>query len=809
MKNQYLIIVIILLSTTVFPQSGMVASLYNSGKISGKIVDAEEGSPLPSANITLHNQNDSAFAGGISSGPDGEFTLKNLNEGRYYLKISYVGYSNKIIPNIALSREHGEFKAGIVKMGKNTVTLQEAKVIGEKAAEELRLDKKVINVGQNINASGGTALDVLRDQPSVRVDPDGTVYLRGSSDFKVLINGKPSVLQGSDALRQLSANMIDNIEIITNPSAKYDAEGSAGIININLKKQKEYSLSGIANLNSGSRDKYNGDFSVNYNVNDLNVSGGVDYRNNSNFNDQGVERSSFSPSGDIYNSTKLSIKDHRKQYSGRAGIDYTFNEKNSMSLSLGGGEVDVFTAINSSVKNTGQSALDFAFNENNYETPVKYFNSSLNYDHKFSPGVSGISFEVTYSNISLPGIRNSAEFVTDASYISRNADPLKTKFENDAVRNEGRVKLNFNQKINEQSTFELGVQSNLSYRNFNIENMLFDWNSDAYVADSGLTNKFDFKNNVYAAFATYSSSLFDFNYMLGIRAEYNDRLLDQKTLNGSFKFNKTDYFPSLNISRKIGDHQLQFSYSRRINRPNENLLNPFPFYNDTYLTSAGNPDLLPEYINSFELNYQKMFGSIFFSVQTYYRNSDNGVQQTFKVEPNGKLLTTFENFAKTDTYGSEISSSFNVAEIFKFDPGINLYGSSFNGNIVGMNINKDIFNWTARLNTTVIIDPDTRLQFGGNYFGKINQPQIEIRPFFILNASLKRDFFDKKLSLTLQARNILTTSNLDIISNGTNFNSSIFVHGEVPVISLMIGYNFNNFKKSRTGSDNIDIRSGL
>ncbi len=809
MKVQYLFLILAFFTVEVFPQTHQLASAFNNGKVTGVIVDADEGSPLPSANITLHYQNDSSLVNGISSDPKGEFLLNNLTEGKYYLKISYIGYANKFVPNITVSQEHSLYNAGTIKMGKNTVELQEARVIGEKASEELHLDKKVINVSQNINSSGGTALDVLQDQPSIRVDPDGTVYLRGSSDFKLLVNGKPSVLQGSDGLKQISANMIDNVEIMTNPSAKYDAEGSAGIININLKKQKEYTLSGIVNLNSGTRDKYNVDASVNYNVNGLNITGGLDYRDNAYFNDQGVDRSLLYDPNASYNSTRLFIRDKRKQYSGRAGADYTIDKSNSVSLSLSGGSVDVLTSINSDVKDFNANNLNYVFSENLYETPVKYFNSAFNYDHKFVPDVNSISFEATYTNVSLPNTRNSNEFQTDNSYTVRYTDPSKIIFSNDADRSEGRAKINYTQKLNPESTLEFGVQSNFSYRNFNIENQIFDWTSGVYATDYNLTNKFNFRNNVYAAYTTYSNSFLDFNFMFGLRAEYNDRLLEQKTMDNNFKFDKTDFFPSLNISRKIGDHQLQFSYSRRINRPNENLLNPFPFYSDSYLTSAGNPHLLPEYINSYELNYQKMFGDVFFSVQTYYRNSNNSVQQTFSVDPNGKMLTTFENFARTNTYGSEISSSFKIIEILKLDPAVNLYGTSLKGNIVGMNINKDAFNWTARLNTTLSFDSDTHLQVSGNYFGKINEPQLEIKPFFMLTASLKKEFFNKKLSFTLQARNILNTSNLDIISNGNNFNSTIFVHNEVPVISLMIGYNFNNFKKTSRQTDNIDIKSGL
>ena len=799
----------LLVAAVVNGQPANTSSNINNGMISGIIIDANEGNPLPSANVTIYLTKDSTFVKGISTNNAGKFQLENLSVGNYYMKVSYVGYSNKTISNINVDENKSNYNLGKVKLNKRVVEMQEAKVIGEKASEELHLDKKVINVSQDLNSAGGTALDVLQNQPSVRVDPDGTVYLRGSSDFKVLINGKPSVFRGADALKQISANMIESIEIITNPSAKYDADGSAGIINIILKKQKEYTLSGIANLNSGTRDKYNGDVSINYNVNGANISAGLDFRDNTNFNNQGVNRTSYAPLGITNNNTTIAIRDKRRQISGRTGIDYSFDDKNSASLTLSGGKVDVSTSINTDVYNNDYRGINYALSENNMSIPGSYFKSVFSYNHKFIPKVNDIYFEATYSNVLLPSERNTNEFNTDPTYSTKNNDPLKTIFSNGTRRNEGRIKLNYTHNLSKNSKLETGIQSNLSYRKFDILNKVYDWQNTEYLVDNSLTNNFDFHNNVYAGFITYSNMFYDFKFMLGIRAEYNDRLLTQQTLGSTFKYDKLDYFPSINVSRKIGEHQLQLSYSRRINRPNENLLNPFPFYSDTYLSTAGNPYLLPEYIDSYELNYQKMFGNVFFSVQSYYKNSSNSVVQTFSVDSTGRMNGTFNNFANSKTYGIEISSSFKLAKIFRFDPALNLQGSKLSGNIVGLNVDENNLNWRLRLNTTVIFSPQTRLQVSGNYFSGIDQAQFKIKPFLILTASLRHDLFDKKLSLTLKANNILKTGNLNIINDGTNFTSNIYVHREVPVISLMISYNFNNFKKSNNRSDDIDIKSGL
>jgi outer membrane receptor protein involved in Fe transport len=616
-------------------------------------------------------------------------------------------------------------------------------------------------------------------------------------------------LQWTDALKQISANMVDNIELITNPSSKYDAEGSAGIININLKKQTDYSLSGIYNLNSGTRDKYNTDLSVNYNYDGFNLTGGMDYRDNANFNIQDVDRSVISSPGIINNITELNIRDKRRQYSGHAGVDYTADDHNSISLSLSGGNVKVIRTLDAKVESSDQLNNVFANNINNMNMPVNFFNSTFDYTHKFIPDVNDLSFEISYSRVTLPSDQTTYQYNTDNTYRVRLGNPYLTNFTNDTRRNEGRTKLNYSNKINPQSTFEMGLQSNFFFRNLDITNKIFDWNTNLYNMDSSLTNNFYFRNNVHAGFISYSNVVEDFEFQLGLRGEYMDRLLQQNTTGGNFTYTKMDYFPSLNVSRKIDDHTIQFSYSRRVNRPNEYILNPFPFYSDKYLTTRGNPHLLPEYINSFELNYQKVFGTVFVSAQTYYRNSHNSVNQSFKADSTGSYLVTFENFDLVNTYGAELSSSFSLWQFLKLDPALSLDGSEFKGRINEIDINTKSFTWTAKLNATITFGASTKMQINGNYYAKQKDAVNNIDPFFILTASIRQDFFDKKLSLTLLARNILTTSYLDLTNTGSNFNGHIQIKQEVPVVSLMLSYNFNNFKKTSRPGETVDIQTGM
>ena len=447
-------------------------SLYSTppaGKIiKGVLVDSTSATALPSANITLHNNADSSFITGISSGIDGEFKLDNISEGNYYLKISFVGYNTKYVPGINLTKDKQQFDLGKIMLSKQTYQLDETKVIGEKVSEELHLDKKVINVSQDLNAQGGTALDVLQNQPSVRVDPDGTVYLRGSSNFSVQVNGKPYPLQGSDALKQISATSIENIELITNPSSRYDAEGSAGIININLKVQKDYSLSGILNLNSGTGDKYNSDFSFNYNVNGLNLTSGFDYRDNTFTNNQDIKRNSFYNDQTSFNRSDLDIRNKRKQYSFRGGADYTIDPKNVLGLSFSLGAVDMGMNIDTRITNQQLNATGYSLIQSHMDIPVKYLNSIFTYQYKINPDVNDLNFELTYNYVTVANEQKTIENGTDNDFNILDQFINGTLFTNDSKRNEGRSKLNYKHKLGENTALESGLQTNFSYRNFDL-----------------------------------------------------------------------------------------------------------------------------------------------------------------------------------------------------------------------------------------------------------------------------------------------------------------------------------------------------
>lgn len=788
--------------------SSFISAQSKGGVIKGTLVDSQSGSPIEFATVSLHNPKDSSAVKGCASGKTGEFILPAIPAGKYFLKISYIGYEKKIIPNIGITNDKTEINLGTLKLAQTGVDVAGAEVTADRPDVEYKIDKKVINVSQNINSSSGTALDILKTQPSVQVDQNDNVTLRGSSSFTVLVDGRPNPIQGSDALRQIPANIVDNIEIITNPSAKYEAEGAAGIINIVTKKIAEGSFSGMINSGAGTRGKYNGDFTINYRKKEYAVSAGLDFVNSHNYFVQELNRETYTPTQTIYNFTNLDGNVLRDNFTGRLGLDYNFNDNTGITINGTYGKMNIDRSMISDMDNSTSSERVFSYTNDKMENNSKFFSGSFFLTHKFVPKVSEFSLELTYNRVLSPSTQNTDEYITTALYGTRLPNPAKREFTDDTKRNDGRLKLDYSLNISPKSKLEAGTLFSYYFRNFDTENKTFDWNTNQWIVTANYTNKFDYRNNVYAAYVTYSNEILDLPFQIGLRSEYTDRLLEQKTMWNEYKFTKLDFFPSFSLQKKFTMMQsLQFSYSRRITRPNELLLNPYPAFSTSYTSSSGNPYLTPEYTNSYELNYQNFFSGIFLTVETFLRTAYDTPSQAVQVDNAGKMITTFENFAKTTSWGTDITVSYTPAPWVTIRPSVNLSSVNLNGTLLGKTIDNESFNWRAMFFTTFNITSTTSLQIIPIYL-KMTQPSIDIKPIFLIYASARQMFFDRKLTLAISAQNLFNLGKFNIDNISDNYRNRFVVRQEANVINITLTYNFNNFKDLAHKADKVDIPVG-
>lgn len=617
-------------------------------------------------------------------------------------------------------------------------------------------------------------------------------------------------MQGNDALRQIAANIIENIEIITNPSAQNDAEGASGIINIVLKKTDEYTLSGVTNANIGSHDKYSWDATINSNAGDFRVNTTLSSRKMTFLQTQDIDITSVIPSGNLHNLSYLNRFDVRAAYDGRLNIDYDQSTERSWSLSANYGRLDYQRDFTWNILSSLNDQPTFAVTKNNVDMKADYWSSTLFHSYKIQPKVDELTIEAMYTHVVAPAIQTTNDYTTLSDYATSVNLPRRTHFQNDIKRYEGRLKLDYTHTYSENQNLKGGLQANLNSRHIENGQTVYNSSIGLWEIDSAYTNVYSFRNNILAAYVMYSGAWDNVTYQLGLRGEYTDRLMEQQTYGEDFSYKKMDYFPTLSVSTKIfDDHQLQASYSKRINRPNDIFLNPYPYWNTNYAIVSGNPRLVPEFIDSYELNYQKQFGGVFFSAQSYYRSQKDEVQEAVQINDAGQYVSIFNNFPKSETYGLELTSSFTFfGNTLRMDPAADFSEYHLKGLVNNQMEDKRQFQWTARLNATLLFSADTRLQVSSFYLAPQIVPQNEIKEMWFLSATLRQDLLNKKLTLLLQARNVLNLARADVIQKGTNFYTTARVTPEVPVLSLNISYNFNNFKKPERGSENIDVNVG-
>lgn len=807
MKNLFFILLATLVMINAQPAAKEgTARASGKGVVTGKVVESNLKVPMEYVNVVLLKEKGGEMINGTITNKEGVFEIKSVPEGNYELKISFMGYKKKLINDVKLTNSNMKYDAKELTLEMESVELAEAQVIGEKSDIEFKIDKKVINVNQNIAVTGGSVIDILQNQPSIKVDASGNVTLRGSANFQVLMDGRPTVLQGTDALRQIPANIVDNIELVTNPSAKYDSEGTSGIINIITKKLAENSFNGLANATVGTKDKYGADFTFNYKTADYNLSVGLDSRRNSNQQDIALSRNTFSNTVNSYINNEAAILFRRDNYNFRFSFDYYLTDKNTLTISGTAGKNDIINTVRNDKfyrNNFTNTSLSTITNDNT-DFGAQYVNGGIFIDHKFIPKVSELNLDASLTYVDLPSTQKVNDFI--------GANPILRERDNNGRRYNSRIRLNYTLKSSEKSKLETGAHFTLFYKDFDLRDKIQTNINNQWTQTYSSASDFTFRNNVYAAFATYEDELFGLGYQLGLRYEYTDRLLSEKFTNVDLKYSEGHFFPTFNMTRKLTEAQtLQFSYSRRIYRPHENALNPVENYSDEYTVITGNPNLKPEFTNSFELNYQNMIPDVFLSIQTYYRETKDGIEQIQKLRSDGKFALTQENITKNRSYGAEISANISPAIWLKFDPVLDLSQNEIDGLGSDFKNRSEIFNWNARLSTTLYLSQFTRIMFMINHNSKTITPTGDLEPFTIFGATIRQEFFNKALSVTLSAQNLFNTMKFKIYQDNTYFNSRMSAVPENPVFNLTISYNFNNFKRTSRAPERVDInvREGL
>lgn len=572
MKRNIFLILVLLITYSVSAQRGpnkaTPESIVGGGIISGTVVDKSSGNPMEYTSVALYNSADSSLITGTISDNTGSFVLKDIPNGRYYLELNFIGYNNFSTKQINITPDDRRINLGQVSLSLNTKLIDEVEIVADQKRVEYKIDKKVVNVSQDLASAAGTAVDVLENTPSVSVDIEGNVSLRGSGNFTVLINGKPTVLDPADALRQIPASTIQNIEIITNPSVKYDPDGNGGIINVILKKQVERGTTGIINASIGLNNKYQADVLFNRRTGKLNYFIGGGY--NDNRYDGSLIRKYITTQNDgslLYNDAEGDFDFLRGGGQLKAGADYNLSSKSNVALEMNGGSYQF--GIDRS--NRAHEYTDPLIDENYYlNTDIMsrdrmYYSGNLNFTQTFDTIAHKLVAMANFSRSSGEGLEESEYRVTDAKYI-----PLSGTEQNSSrnvetgLDNEFRFQLDYTLPL-KTGNFEAGYQLRIEDDLNDFIYKLYDPDTDTYQSISENSSKITFFRNIQGAYVQVGGQIRSIQIQAGIRGEYTKRLIEYENFNSNYEIDRFDYYPTLHLSRQLNnDQQIMASYSKRV-----------------------------------------------------------------------------------------------------------------------------------------------------------------------------------------------------------------------------------------------------
>lgn len=776
------------------------------GSISGKVTDEQSGHAVEYANLILFSSSDSSQVNGTVSDAEGKFRISGVRPGKYYMDISFMGYEKKRVGSIQVSRSSSgaAVDLGEIKIRQKGVTLNNVVVEGDRVPFSYKIDKKVIDVEKMSTTISGTAADVLSNVPSVSVDIDGNVSLRGSGSFTVLIDGRPTILDAQEALQQVPASTIQDIEIITNPSAKYDPEGVAGIINVVLKKNKSLGISGLANLSGGLNDKYGADGLVEIKNEDITVQLGADYNKRSHTGDGRENRISTYQGNTSYINGDGDMRRGRDNYGLKGNINFNLSDRDVLGFGgrLGHREMNGSTSLNRVEYSLLQPVPVLSFNRNNEERSGDFFSLNMNFQHKFETKGHELTADASYEYDD--GNETSSNLLLTGGAVTEGKKTTES-----GPSKEFDVRLDYSLPVGAEGKFEAGLQGNTDIADEFAGMYEFDTALGQYAFRDQFSYDTKSTQSAYSLYSTYSDNIKNFGFQAGVRGEYTFRDIELISRNQKFNIDDWDIFPSLHLSYKFSPAlQLMGSYTKRIQRPRNWALEPFETWQDANTVRRGNPGLKPELIDSYELGFQTLIQKVSLSTELYYRVNNNKIEGVRSVYSDDVTLQTFENIGKDYSLGTEMMLSFDVFKFWNIDLMANAYDYRVEGEMSGASFSKNSFNWRGKWNNLFRLSETLQLQINAEYNSPTVSSQSKTKEFFTTDLAVKKDLFEKKLALTLQVRDLFKTGKFESTTETLNLYTFGSYTREAPVVMLSLRYSINNFKQRRERGDMQDGGGG-
>lgn len=795
-RNTTLIFIFFLITLASFGQSGQIV-------LSGIITDAESSERLPYATVSVYNRNGDLADGGIAD-ENGVFKL-NLPPNDYSLNFEYIGFESVTID---IKPYPNNINIGTVKLISSFDSLEGVDVVGQSAEVEIRLDKRVYNVSKNNLIRGGTVSDVLENVPSVSVDIDGNIELRGNNNVRILVDGKPSGLiglGGIDAITRLPAESIEKVEVITSPSARYQAEGTTGIINIILAKRFLKGLNGVFNLSAGRNDTYSGSANLNYRKGKFNFFTNSGYSDRTNKGRAVQDNVYTDPLESVERYVEERQFNRRRQgFNVNFGLDYQMTEKTSLTMSYLTNERD---GDDSTINEQSQYQIDGVLVTNRYEKEIDREDSnqfSVDFEHQFNK--QGHKLTAT-----LQTEKNDETETSDINSFFENGQPSDDSEINRTVENQERnlAQLDYVFPIDKNTQFEAGYRGTDNKRKIDFEVQIIDENDNATV-DENLSNVLDFEQEVHALYSQYGKKFNTFSFLAGLRFE-NTRIFVEQLDSSSPLNNKSynDYFPTLNLGWEISPTaSITLGYNRRISRPNAWTLNPFQSRSSKTSYFQGNPKLDPSYSNGIDIGYLKQFKKVTLNSSVYYRKSTDAVSRVAIVTDETVFVNGIEtpvirrlpiNLGTEEQFGVELNTSLRLIKGMRTNASVNFFRRIEKGNYQGISYDSNNTSWSGNLSNSYRLPFAVQSQFSVRYRGPNESSFGKSKGFLYTDLALSKDILNDNATINFRFSDLFNTGKYDYQTiTPVAVTDGIYQRRE-PTYTLTFTYRFRQEKNRQRG----------
>ncbi|WP_207531705.1 TonB-dependent receptor [Desertivirga arenae] len=782
--------------------------------ISGKVVN-EQKEPLNFISISLLNLKDSTLVKTALSDKQGEYRFTPSKPGTYLIMANSVGFSKTYSGPLQLDSAHNSINLPALVLVGESKTLKAVTITAQKPFIERKADRLVVNVESSASSAGNTALEVLQKSPGVSIDKDDNISMNGKNSVLIMIDGKPTYMSSADVanmLRSMQSNQIETIELITNPSAKYDAAGNAGIINIKTKRNKNLGFNGTINAGTGygKTSKYNTGTNLNFRKGKINVFGNYNYSNNGNISRFNLNRL-VTDDNEITSFTQNNGWDGRRfNNSYKAGIDFFATKKTTLGVMINGYNNSVdedassgtgirYLSANSTFKPEEAINVDGRNNQ-------RYVNTAFNFNAKTSLDTSGreITFDADYSTYNGKMDEFRDNFYSRNNITSRPVKSIHNLAPADI--NIVSAKLDYTHPFSKTLKMEAGLKSSFvrTDNNFRFDTL----RNDAWITDGGRSNHFIYDENINAAYLNLNKQFKKTTIQIGLRAEQTYSKGNSKTQDSVIKRDYLNYFPSASVSQKLGkDHQVGLSFSRRIDRPNYNNLNPFIYILDDYTYEQGNPYLRPQFTNSTDLSYT--FKSVY-TLTFNYSKTNNVIAQITEQNDETKITLAQErNLSSQTVYSVNLYTPIQIAKWWKINNNTQVFNMGFKSDLLGsqLDVNQTVFQINSDNQFTINKKTSAELSFW--YMSPLRYSIFQINNTPAFNLGLKRSFYKDKMNLRANINDIFNMRENRGKTSYANMNLNFNNKWESRVFNLSVSYKFgnSNIKPERNRNTGLDAEA--